>query len=81
VDGEIDPAVAERLLDLLGEQALAAGLRQRPVLDGIAGGLDDGDGDALRRPAEGGGQRIAHRMGLPQGQRAAAGADGKARGG
>ena len=37
--GEIDVAAQQRLLDLLGEQALAALLRQRPVLDGVAGGL------------------------------------------
>ena len=31
----------QRLLDLLGEQALAADLGERPVLDAVAGGLDD----------------------------------------
>ena len=38
----------QRVLDFLGEQALAAGLRQRPVLDRVAGGLDDHDLDARR---------------------------------
>ena len=33
---EIDAAVDQRLLDLLGEQPLAAGLRQRPVLNPVA---------------------------------------------
>ncbi len=44
----------QRLLDLLGEQALAAGLRQRPVLMQVAGGanhldLDAAGVDAMRR--------------------------------
>ena len=55
--GEIDAAVEQRLLDLLGEQALAAHFRQRPVLDGIARGADDDefdrrlvDAERLRQP-------------------------------
>ena len=39
--GEVDVAGQQRLLDLLGEQALAADLGERPVLDAVAGGLDD----------------------------------------
>ena len=41
----------QRFLDLLGEQALAAHLRQRPVLDRVAGGADDNELDRrLDRP-------------------------------
>ena len=42
----------QRLLDLLGEQALAADLGQRPVLDRVAGGADDHEFDRAprRRP-------------------------------
>ena len=36
------PAV-QGLLDLLGEQALATDLGERPVLDRVAGGADDAD--------------------------------------
>ena len=42
---EVDRAGEQRLLDLLGEQALAADLRQRPVADHVAGGADDLDLD------------------------------------
>jgi hypothetical protein len=49
VDGDVDLAVAQRLLDLLGEQALAAGLGQRPVLDAIPRGADRHDGDGVGR--------------------------------
>ena len=44
----------QRFLDLLDEQALAAGLGQRPVLDGIARGLDGDDLDGVRAPASAG---------------------------
>ena len=46
---EVDRAGGQRLLDLLGEQALAADLRQRPVLDRVAGGADGPELDALGR--------------------------------
>ena len=38
MDGAVDAAVEQRLLDLLGEQALAADLQQRAVLHPVAGG-------------------------------------------
>ena len=44
----------QRLLDLLDEQALAAGLRQRPVLDGVAGGPDRPRSRWRRAPASAG---------------------------
>ena len=65
----------QRLLDLLGEQALAAGLGQRPVLDAVAGGritsisINAGV-EPVRR-----GQRRAHHMRLRQRERAAARAE------
>ena len=69
---EVDGPLKQRLLDLLGEQPLAAHLRKRPVLDAIAGRLDDLNFDqpgvdAVRRR-----QRRARHMGLRQRERAAA---------
>ena len=43
VDGDINRAVEERVLDLLDEQALATGFGQRCVREPIAGRLDHGD--------------------------------------
>ena len=66
----------QRLLDLLGEQALAAGLRQRPVLDAVAGGADHHELDP--RPARSHAPRPAPSRTMPrlrQRQRAAARAD------
>ena len=40
VHREVDAAVEQRLVDLLGEQALAADLRQAAVLHRVAGGAD-----------------------------------------
>ena len=42
---------SERELDLLGEEALAADFRQRPVEDPVAGGRDDLDGERRFRQA------------------------------
>src|SRR5260370_371233 len=77
---QIDGARAERLLDLLGEETLAAGLRQRPVADHVAGGADDLELDALRGKRMRGGQAIAHLSGLREPERAAACADDERRG-
>ena len=54
MDAKIDLAFEQRAVELLGPQRLAADLRERPVLDLVAGGrdLDDLDpavGPALRR--------------------------------
>lgn len=51
VDGDVDAAVQQRLVDLFGEQPLAANVRQRLVQDLVAGGLDDADlqGAVLRQ--------------------------------
>ena len=51
MSGRRDRCAAEQgLLDLLGEQALAAGFGERPVLDPVAGGRDGND-VALPSPA------------------------------
>ena len=72
---EIDRTVDERLFDLLGEQSLAAGIRQRAVLDGVARGADHAKGDRAGGPAMRGSEAVAHLPGLRQRQRAAARAD------
>ena len=46
--GDVDRAGKQRLVDLLGEQAFAAGLDQRPVGDAVAGGTDGDDQDRCR---------------------------------
>ena len=48
VHREIDGAAQQRLLDLLGEQPLAADVGQQPVGDAITGGLDHLDHDRVR---------------------------------
>jgi len=47
MDRAVDAAVQHRLLDLLGEQRLAAHLQQAPILDLIARGADDDQGGHL----------------------------------
>ena len=49
MDAEIDFAVEQRAVELLGPQRLAADLGQRPVLDLVAGGLDRDDLRPSRR--------------------------------
>jgi hypothetical protein len=43
VHGDVDAAVQQRVVDLLGEQALAADVGERLVEDLVARGLDDHD--------------------------------------
>src|SRR5260370_8197183 len=71
---EVDFACEQRLFDLLGEQPLAAGLGERPVLDLVAGGadrdeLDRGSGEAM------GGERLPDQLRLLERQRAPPRAD------
>ena len=73
--GDVDAAGEQRLLDLLGEQALAAGLRQRPVLDAVAAGRDHHDLERVLRQAMRRHQPRARLMRLRQRQRAAARSD------
>jgi len=41
VHRQVDRAAQQRLVDFLGEKALAAHLRQRDILNLVAAGLDD----------------------------------------
>ena len=75
MDGEIDGAVEERDVELLGEQPLAARFRERPVLDGVARGLDDRQGQVLHAPAMSGGEPVLRLVRLREGERAAPRAD------
>ena len=79
VDGEIDLVAEQRVLDFLDEQPLAADLRERRVLQPIAGGLDDDDaargsagsrdrGRRRRSPATAPAGCRACRVEAPQGQ-------------
>ena len=81
VHGDIDAPRQQRLLDLLDEQALAAGFGQRPVLDRVAGGPDHHDLDRIGRGERrhGRGERVAHQAGLGQRQLAAARAEAEER--
>ena len=75
VNREIDPAVDQRLLDLLGEQAFAAEIGERPVAHEIARGADDHDLDRVVRDVVRGGERGLRGAGLPERKRAAARAE------
>ena len=48
---DVDPPVEERRVDFLGEQPLAAGLGERPILDHVAAGADDRDARRAPRPS------------------------------
>ncbi len=77
MDGQIGAAIEQRLLQLLGEQPLAARLGQSAILDAVARGLQDHDLDGAGGGEMGMGrdQAITGLMGLRQRQRAAARAD------
>ena len=79
VHGEIDLVRQQRLLDLLGEQPLAAGLRERAILDRVAGRADDVQGDPHLVESVGGGEACAHLVRLRERQRRAARADAQQR--
>ena len=70
-------AEQQRLLDLLGEQSLAPGLAQRPVLDTVAGGADRLDLDRRHRSTLRRRERGTDQMRLRQRERAAARADAR----
>jgi hypothetical protein len=80
--GEIDRAGKQRLLDLLGEQSLAADIGKPPVLHPVAGGADGHDLKRAGRAEAGMGrdQLVAHARGLDQRHRTAAGPDAQRRG-
>ena len=73
--GEIDLVVEQCEIELFGEQALAAGLGERAVLDGVAGRADHADGDRLLGDAVCMGELRTHLMRLGERQGRAARAD------
>ena len=75
MDGDVEPAAGQRRLDLLGEQALAPHLGQRPILDAVAGRGDGDDVDGRRGCAP---RRLKTRLDfirLGEGERAATGTE------
>ena len=77
VNGDLDPALEERVLDRLREDPFAAEAGERHGLHLVAGRLDQGELDAeagMRRA-----QPIGDVMGLPERQRTAARADAERR--
>ena len=77
MDGDVDALIEQRVLDLAGEQALAADLAQRAVQHAVAGGLDDHDLEGVGGQVMRGGQPVARFMRLRERQRRAARADPK----
>ena len=75
VDGEIDLFPDQRLVDLLAEQALAAGLGERPVGDAVAGRADGHNDHVLGRQRKRREQAPLDFFSLRQRQRAAARSD------
>jgi hypothetical protein len=73
--GQIDAAIQQSVLDLLGEQPLAAHLAQRAILDAVTAGLDDDRFEKALGQAMDRDQPPAHLVGLGQRQRAAARTD------
>jgi hypothetical protein len=74
---QIDLVRDQGLLDLLGEQALAADLGERPILDHIAAGADDLELECLGGKTMGARQLRPDHGGLRQRQRAATRSDPK----
>jgi hypothetical protein len=72
VHRHVGPAVEQGVLDLLGEQAVAADLRQGPVAHAVALGLDQHQLHGARRGQRP--QQRGHVIRLPQRQRTASGA-------
>ena len=75
VHGDIDPLIEQGLVDLLGEQPLAAEVAQRLVADAVAGGGDGLKRDGVLTKAMRSDQESAHMVRLPQSERASARAD------
>ena len=75
--GEIDTAVEQRFVDLLGEQALAAEVAQRLVADAVARRGDGLKRDGVFAEAVRSDQQRPHMVRLPQSERASARADQK----
>ena len=72
MDRNVDRSLKLRLIQLLGEQSLAANLGERAVLDHVAAGLDDDDFEMFFRRAMDQSQTAARLMRLRQRQGTAA---------
>lgn len=75
--GERDVAPQQRLVDLLGEEALATEIGQRLVLNTVAAGGDYLQGRCAAIQTVIGGQAVAHVFGLPERERTASCANRK----
>jgi hypothetical protein len=73
--GDVDCPGKQRFLDFLGKKPFAAGVRQRTVLNHVAGGADDLDFDVERIAPQRRGELRAYLRRLRQRQRTAARAD------
>ncbi len=79
--GEIDNPLEKRLVDLLGEQPLAAEVAQGLIADAVARRGDDLERDCLFGEAMGGAKPRRDMPRLPERKRTAAGADQEGTGG
>ena len=79
--GEIDNALKKRLVDLLGEQPLAAEIAQGLVADAVARRGDGLERDRVLGEAVGGAEARFDMPRLPERKRTAAGADQEGTGG
>src|SRR5262249_56087583 len=75
MEGKGDGAGEERLLDLFGEEALAAGVGERPAADPVAGGVNRLERDRVGGKRVRGGEALAHELRLRERERAAARTD------
>jgi hypothetical protein len=80
VHGEVDTPLEKRLVDLLGEQSLAAEVAQGLVADAVARRGDDLKRDRFLGEAVGDAERCLDMPRLPERKRTAAGADQKGAG-
>ena len=74
VDGQIGFPGDQRPVQFLGPERLAPDVRERPVLNPVATGLDGDDFDRVGGPAMGGDQRLRGHARLRQGERRSPGA-------
>src|SRR5262245_8695325 len=79
--GEVDRLTEQRLVDLLGEQPLAAEVAQGLVADAVARGGDGLERDRLPGEAVGGAKPRLDMPRLPERKRTAAGTDQEGTGG
>jgi hypothetical protein len=75
---DVDPPVEERFIELLGEEPLAACLREGAIGDAVPARADDDDLDFTLRDDARAGEPLAQLMGLRERKRAAARAESQA---